>query len=189
MCPSRVFFGFCLYKEWKRLSCLVRSRERERERAPDPRERTRLCRYPHSVGCALRVPRTLAALHRPRSVNRPKSSSGGVRACMRLIFAACGLTGRYWVSVDHTCCLWPCKTPETRIVHVYSLSALRLTASVPVDIRPSCLGIRPMPLLFWHYSDFIDDSRPCGTTLAILIVGEPQNHPIRLFLVPDRLLW
>ena len=104
---------------------------------------------------------------------------------MRLIFAACGLTGRYWVSVDHTCCLWPCKTPETRIVHVYSLSALRLTASVPVDIRPSCLGIRPTPLLFGHYSDFIDDSRPCGTTLAILIVGEPQNHPIRPFLVPD----
>ena len=54
------FFGFWLYKEWKRLRCLVRLRERER--APDPREKTRLCRYPRFVGQALRVPRTHATL-------------------------------------------------------------------------------------------------------------------------------
>ena len=96
----------------------------------------------------VKSPRT--PVSRPRSVNRPKSSSDGIRACMRLLLAACGLTGRHYMPVDHMCCLFPCKTPEKKIVHVFSLSALPRTASVPVDIQPSCLRIRPAPLLFGH---------------------------------------
>ena len=96
----------------------------------------------------VKSPRT--PVSRPRSVNRPKSSSDGIRACMRLLLAACGLTGRHYMPGYHMCCLFPCKTPEKKIVHVFSLSALPRTASVPVDIQPSCLRIRPAPLLFGH---------------------------------------
>ena len=80
--------------------------------------------HPRSINRRRTIKSPCTPVSRPRSVNRPKSSSGGIRARMRLLFAACGLTGRYWVLVDHTCCLWPCQTPETKIVHVLSLSAL-----------------------------------------------------------------
>ena len=61
------------YKEWKRLRCLMRLRERER--APDPREKTRPCRYPRSVGRTLRVPRTRATLQTAPRLRGPNIGS------------------------------------------------------------------------------------------------------------------
>ena len=45
---------------------------------------------------------------------------------------------------------------------------------------------RTCALAIWHHAGLMDGSRPCGTALAMLMVGEPRNPPIRPFLVPDR---
>ena len=96
----------------------------------------------------VKSPRT--PVSRPRSVNRSKSSSDGIRACMRLLLAACGLTGRHYMPVDHMCCLFPCKTPEKKIVHVFSLSVCAAKDSKRTGGHPAFVSQnQTCALAFW----------------------------------------
>ena len=133
----------------------------------------------------VKSPRT--PVSRPRSENRPKSSSDGIRACMRLLLAACGLTGRHYMPVDHMCCLFPCKTPEKKIVHVFSLSAQPSKDSKRTGGHPAFVSQnQTCALAFWALISPYGRFPPMRYHSRDINARQTTNPPLRPFLVPDR---